>query len=775
MATTMSTTRKATSKATVRKEEVKHSSSSLSSLITCFISCFIVAVSSLCPPTEGATAIAAATASVTSTASATAAAAAAMTAKVATVGDGSEDSTTTIAGQGGSRLGVLSSGAVGGDGDGNALSWDHAVDLNEDFRILWTIINQDITFEIQARTLGYVGFGFSPDGSLAGSDIAIGWVDKGQTYFQDRHITRNVNTEPIVDPSQDYILMLGYENATHTVLRFRRKLDTCDKLHDISITNNTMRLIYMYHSRDPPHGSVQPGTLPEPGSAFRPYHPMVLTQRAEIQFRKDDQTRQMELRNEDVALPSGDSTLSWCKMFKLEDINRKHHLIRYEPIYDSTSSVHYLQQITLYECQGSQAELEKMAREQGRQCISNRDMPLACNAIVASWSRGSEGFTFPEDAGYPIDSHAAKYYLMETHYNNLQPDNLQSYSRQMADNSGLRIYFTHVLRPNDAGILSIGLDPNWRHIIPPGQREVISEGQCIEDCTAYAFPAQGISIFAVMMRTHQIGKKVKLRQIRQTEELFPIVMDTNIDPTYQDFRHLPAPVRSLPGDRLIAECIYDSSTRKAITLGGLTMKEESCTVLTLYYPRQKELTTCHSLPSLPTVLHSLGIEELATDSNPVLISSPPELAGMTLEARLISYDWQNQFDEFQEATRSGSFKPLCWGAKNHVIPGSEYLEGYSINITKTFKQHQYCKPKQRSFVADSVGQTDLELPVLHEMDNNNIIEGAARSSRSSAATETQGLSKAEDYSRSFVTTFWYASALLILQWHNRWSLTRSAF
>lgn len=65
-----------------------------------------------------------------------------------------------------------------------ALSWDHAVDLNEDYRILWKIINQDITFEIQARTLGYVGFGFSPDGNIAGSDMAIGWVDRGQTYFQ---------------------------------------------------------------------------------------------------------------------------------------------------------------------------------------------------------------------------------------------------------------------------------------------------------------------------------------------------------------------------------------------------------------------------------------------------------------------------------------------------------------------------------------------------------------------------------------------------------------
>lgn len=57
------------------------------------------------------------------------------------------------------------------------------------------------------------------------------------------------------------------------------------------------------------------------------------------------------------------------------------------------------------------------------------------------------------------------------------------------------------------------MDPSWRHIIPPGQQKVISEGQCIEDCTGYAFPQQGINIFAVMMKTHLIGKEVKLRQV----------------------------------------------------------------------------------------------------------------------------------------------------------------------------------------------------------------------------------------------------------------------
>lgn len=55
--------------------------------------------------------------------------------------------------------------------------------------------------------------------------------------LQDRHIKKNsVDGDPVVDPSQDYFLLHGYENATHTVLRFKRKLDTCDTANDVPIT-----------------------------------------------------------------------------------------------------------------------------------------------------------------------------------------------------------------------------------------------------------------------------------------------------------------------------------------------------------------------------------------------------------------------------------------------------------------------------------------------------------------------------------------------------------
>lgn len=64
--------------------------------------------------------------------------------------------------------------------------WAHSAYLSPDYRLLWSLGPgpQDITFELQVRTLGYVGFGFSRDGRMAGSDMVLGWVDHGQVYFQ---------------------------------------------------------------------------------------------------------------------------------------------------------------------------------------------------------------------------------------------------------------------------------------------------------------------------------------------------------------------------------------------------------------------------------------------------------------------------------------------------------------------------------------------------------------------------------------------------------------
>lgn len=92
-----------------------------------------------------------------------------------------------------------------------------------------------------------------------------------------------------------------------------------------------MRVVYMYHQDDPQHGSVVPGSLPNPQLAFKGYIPLSLLQRAHDEqrsFEMANKVHSIELRNEDVTLPEFDETLHWCNVFDLIDIRQKQHIIK---------------------------------------------------------------------------------------------------------------------------------------------------------------------------------------------------------------------------------------------------------------------------------------------------------------------------------------------------------------------------------------------------------------------------------------------------------------
>lgn len=78
----------------------------------------------------------------------------------------------------GSFLLLLVSGVV-------SVEWKHSAVLDNNFLVLWTPNEKDVTFEIQVKTLGYVGLGFTKDDGRAGADMVIGWVDNnGQVHLQ---------------------------------------------------------------------------------------------------------------------------------------------------------------------------------------------------------------------------------------------------------------------------------------------------------------------------------------------------------------------------------------------------------------------------------------------------------------------------------------------------------------------------------------------------------------------------------------------------------------
>jgi hypothetical protein len=63
-------------------------------------------------------------------------------------------------------------------------TYDNTIRLNSDYQLSWTVKHPDIIIEVQARTTGYVGFGFSRDGTIYGADLVIGWFDQKHAFFK---------------------------------------------------------------------------------------------------------------------------------------------------------------------------------------------------------------------------------------------------------------------------------------------------------------------------------------------------------------------------------------------------------------------------------------------------------------------------------------------------------------------------------------------------------------------------------------------------------------
>ena len=60
----------------------------------------------------------------------------------------------------------------------------HSLELDPGvYTLYWKFDDDSVTFEIHVESLGYVGFGISPNGGMTGSDVIIAWVQDDQTWF----------------------------------------------------------------------------------------------------------------------------------------------------------------------------------------------------------------------------------------------------------------------------------------------------------------------------------------------------------------------------------------------------------------------------------------------------------------------------------------------------------------------------------------------------------------------------------------------------------------
>lgn len=95
------------------------------------------------------------------------------------------------------------------------------------------------------------------------------------------------------------------------------------------LQNDTMRIVWAFHTKEPVGGAVGPGSLPQHDVESRGTQSLYLVQRADQDAPGPEETARIwELRNPSVEPPTPGDTLYWCRVFRLPTLTRKHHLIR---------------------------------------------------------------------------------------------------------------------------------------------------------------------------------------------------------------------------------------------------------------------------------------------------------------------------------------------------------------------------------------------------------------------------------------------------------------
>jgi len=514
------------------------------------------------------------------------------------------------------HIALLTLWVVGTVADKNSTLSDHfshhvVLDRDGAVHLSWTPEKEGITFLVEVATHGYVGLGFSPGGGMHGADIVLCWVDsRGKVHLTDRHAVGN--NVPYLDTSQDLRLDWGLENDTHTVVQFFRAWDTCDS-EDIKLGTDTVRLIWAYHGEDPLdnthllyHSLTKRGQrsvyLAEPQLTSDPLPPH----------------KNWDLTADNLLLPEDDHTHYWCKIYRAPDLDRKHHMIAIEPLIQPGHES-YVHHMVLYECHIPEDEVDaagattadwfqRHINKEGQPCYSP-NMPAEWSFCLATnawaWAVGSEGERLPDHTGMPLGEQygGATYFMLETHYDN------PAYHAPLVDNSGLRIKYTDQLRTYDTGMLLVGSEVNFLQFIPPRQDLFTSIGHCTSECTEQGIPESGIRIISGVLHSHLAGRKMRLRHIRNGIELPVILEDNHYDFNFQASRVPRSETVVYPGDHLLLECDYETSTRDMPTFGGLSTRDEMCLVFILYYPRTS-LADCRSLPALHTLTTALGIHDI---------------------------------------------------------------------------------------------------------------------------------------------------------------------
>jgi len=181
-----------------------------------------------------------------------------------------------------------------------------------------------------------------------------------------------------------------------------------------------------------------------------------------------------------------------------------------------------------------------------------------------------------------------KYYMVQMHYDN--PNRIPNRS----DSTGVRFYFGKEHRRYELGYLGLGTEANANSVaIPPGANRFIVDSYCTANATKL-IPDSGITVLGALPHTHLQGRSLWTKIIREKKAVDYLFNAEAFDFNYQFGNAFPKPIQLYPGDELATQCVYSTTNKNEITLGGESTREEMCMHTFYYYPRMNNLYICYT-------------------------------------------------------------------------------------------------------------------------------------------------------------------------------------
>jgi hypothetical protein len=259
-------------------------------------------------------------------------------------------------------------------------------------------------------------------------------------------------------------------------------------------------------------------------------------------------------------VPAEDTTYI-CAGFQFP-ADQKYHIVGFEPLKDNLQVLHHM---VLYQT----------------------NTPFTpgysiCNmapgsTIIWAWAPGEGNLVLPDNVGFPVGLGTGNLYgVVQMHYNN--PTRVPG----IRDSSGLRMYLTTDLRPDEAGLFIIGTDLGAVNI-PPGKKAWHQQGGCPAQYVN-GLGSRVINVFASFVHMHIRGRQIWTEQFRHNVSLGNLGEDLSYDFNSQGFKPVKGGRTVIAGDELIIHCVWNSQQETTTITGGESTNTEMCFNLFLYYP-----------------------------------------------------------------------------------------------------------------------------------------------------------------------------------------------